>query len=113
MAIGDRHFAAQVRDAHDHRLRRFDDLGCALLWLAERKGAAGAGRNASQPEVWVRDPVGERWIDGHAARFAGGFKTPMGYGFGAVAGDSHGALDLPQLRAQLLAREDERRSVER
>jgi hypothetical protein len=113
MAIGDRRFATQVRDARDQRLRRFDDLGCALLWLAERERAAGAAQHASRPEIWVRDPAGERWIDGHAARFGGGFETPMGYGFGAVAGDAPGPLDLPQVRARLLAREDERRSAER
>ncbi len=109
MAIGDRRFAAQVRDAEDHRLRRFDDVGCALLWLAEREGSPGASR----PEIWVRDRDGERWIDGHTARFGAGFKTPMGYGFGAVDGDPAGSTDLAGVRERLLAREHERRSVGR
>jgi hypothetical protein len=109
MAIGDRRFAAQVRDAHDDRLRRFDDVGCALLWLAEREEPPGESR----PEIWVRDWDGTNWIDGHTTRFGTGFQTPMGYGFAAVDGDPPGSTDLAEIRGRLLAREHERRSVGR
>jgi len=110
MAIGDRRFAAQVRKARDRRVHRFDDLGCALLWLAEHEGEGIAGSGAEGFEIWVRDTRGESWIDGRAARYAAGHRTPMGYGFAPTASDRAGSLDLAAVQSQLLVRRDERRN---
>jgi copper chaperone NosL len=101
MAIGDRHHAAQVRDAKG-RAHRFDDLGCALLWLDAQE--------ASDPplEIWVGSAATEVWIDARKASFVDGQETPMGYGFGAVP---DGVLGLEEVRGRVRAREDARRSA--
>ena len=113
MVIGDRRFAAQVRAVDAGRLHRFDDLGCALLWLAEQGESVGGSEATPRPEIWVRDAAGEEWIDGRAAGFAAGFQSPMGYGFAAVGGNTPRSIDLAEVQQRLLAREDERRSVAR
>jgi hypothetical protein len=113
MVIGDRRFAAQVRAAAEDRLHRFDDLGCALLWLAERGESVGGSKATPRPAIWVRDAAGETWIDGRTAGFAAGFRSPMGYGFAAVGGNTPRSIDLAEVQKRLLAREDERRSVAR
>ncbi|MBW2291028.1 MAG: hypothetical protein JRG94_01815 [Deltaproteobacteria bacterium] len=97
MVISERRHAVQVRMPGEHGTHAFDDLGCALLWLEEQgleeqgleeQGLDEQGLDESKPplEVWVRDPTGAHWIDGHDARFEGGLSTPMAYGFGAAEG---------------------------
>ena len=75
MAIGDRRFAAQVRGGADHRVHRFDDLGCALLWIDEEK--------EEPEEIWVRDLDGASWLAAEEAHYVPVDTTPMDYGFGA------------------------------
>jgi hypothetical protein len=108
MVIGDRRFATEVRTGHDQRLHKFDDPGCALLWLEVNR--SGAGERA---EIWVRDPRGERWIDARTARFAGGRETPMEYGFGTVDGAPPDALGLEEIGERIAEMERERRSRRR
>ena len=105
MTIGDRQFAAQVRMDHDGGVRHFDDLGCALLWLGDETAAGRAAR-----ESWVRDRGADRWLDATTARFAAGHRSPMAYGFAAVADGDH---DLEAVRRAVQAREDERRRPSR
>jgi copper chaperone NosL len=109
MAIGDRRFSAQVRDSHQGRLHLFDDLGCALLWVADNEAGADLSASGAGPELWVRDAAGDRWIDARTARFDGGHKTPMGYGFGSASSDARRGLTLRQVAEQLTAGQDERR----
>ena len=108
MATSDRRFATEVRTGHDHRLHKFDDPGCALLWLEANR--SGAGERA---EIWVRDPRGERWIDARTARFAGGHETPMEYGFGTVDGAPPDALGLAEIGERIMEMERGRRSHRR
>jgi len=104
MAVGDRRYAVQVRDAHDHALHSFDDLGCALLWLEQDAPELGMS------ELWVRDATGTSWLDGRSARYIGGQRTPMSYGYGTAPEGAAESLGLDQVRQEILAREDERRS---
>lgn len=106
MVIGERRFAAQVREAATGRLHRFDDLGCAVLWLAAREPADPSG---GADEIWIRDAADRSWIDARKARFSTGHRTPMGHGFAAVAGEPAGSLDLTEVTRRLLAGHDERR----
>ena len=105
MAVGDRRFAAQVRVPDSRRVRLFDDIGCALIWIEE---------NASEPsraalEIWVSDTTGTKWIDARAARFAAGHETPMGYGYATVGADTAQSMGLEEMQRRLAAKEDERR----
>jgi hypothetical protein len=101
MVISDRVDAAEIRLPGERRVHAFDDLGCALLWL-DHQGLLGkstpgadAAKVSEAAEVWVRDATGSRWIDGRQARYAGGFSTPMAYGYGvAEEGESLDAIRL-------------------
>lgn len=101
MAISDRAFAVQVRSA-DARLHRFDDPGCAVLWLDE------PGHEAPK-EVWVRALDGDAWLDANEARFVEAPHTPMGYGYGAREDGPDVGIDFEALREVIVLREDERR----
>ena len=104
MAISDRQHAAEVRIADDRRVRAFDDLGCALLWLDE---------HGMRPvEIFVRSRDGDRWLDGSELHYEGGRHTPMGYGFGAAASGAPGRT-LEEVWAEVRAMEDERRDGRR
>ena len=105
MVVSERRFAVQLRGEHDHRLHAFDDLGCALLWLDEQS-SAGLGE---RPEIWVRDAANRRWLDGRRARYGGGHRTPMRYGYAVTEAESEGALALPEVREQVRSLERMRR----
>ena len=100
MAISDRSFAVQVRV--DGRLHRFDDPGCAVLWLKDRGPA-------EPDEVWVGALDAEGWLDARKARFVEAAHTPMGYGYGARAAGPETGIDFEALRVAIAQREDERR----
>jgi hypothetical protein len=104
MVIGDRRFAAQLRE-RGGSLRRFDDLGCALTWLDDHPEVEAAGVS-----IFVRACDADRWLAAETARFASGFDTPMGYGVGACAADGEAPLALAEVRALVREREDARRS---
>lgn len=106
MVISDRSFAAQVRDA-DGRVHRFDDPGCAALWLDEH------AEQAAPREIWVRELAGDDWLDARGAYFVRAPGSPMGYGHGAQRAPSQEALDFEQLRQAIRTLEDERRSPAR
>jgi nitrous oxide reductase accessory protein NosL len=103
MVISDRAFAAQVRDA-DGRVHRFDDPGCAALWLDEN------GEKVAPREIWVRELAGDDWLDAREAYFVRVANSPMGYGHGAQRAPSQETLDFAQLRQAIRTLEDERRS---
>lgn len=102
MVISSRAFATQVRGADGH-LHRFDDPGCAVLWMRGQE-AEGAPR-----EVWVHALEGEEWLDAREARFVEVDQTPMGYGYGARGGSSDLGIDFARLREVIEKLEDERR----
>ena len=111
MSIGDRRYAVQAREAAGERLHRFDDLGCALLWLDDRK-LPGTSEDP-RPEIWVRALPAESWVDAHQVRFVDGLKTPMGYGIGGAAEASSESFDLAEAWERIREREGERRSARR
>ena len=95
MAISEQAFAAEVRTA-PREIARFDDFGCAVTWLEAHGGPDAAS------EFWVRDGARDEWIDGRAAFFRSGQRTPMAYGFAAVGRAEPGALDFAQARRAVL-----------
>ena len=84
MVLSDVRFVAEVRGGPDAALRKFDDVGCAVTWLAGQAwGADPAVR------IWVASLAsrGEspEWLDARRAVYRPGHRSPMGYDYGAVA----------------------------
>ncbi len=101
MAISDRHYAAEIRGGpagERTRVWKFDDIGCALLWLDEQPWKADP-----RVEIWVTDMETGQWLDARKAGFVTGQHSPMGYGLGARANPPPGALDLAAARRHVLA----------
>jgi hypothetical protein len=98
MVISDRRFAAQIRLGA--RVHRFDDPGCAIDWLDRQPGGA-----AEATELWVMDQEKAEWIDARTAFYRPGQRTPMAYGFGALAKPEDGALDFDAFRRRIRERE--------
>jgi copper chaperone NosL len=98
MLLSDPAFAAQLHAA-DGGVLFFDDPGCLLLHRAESRDAPVA--------VWFHDSAGGGWLAEAEARFVPAPRTPMGYGFAAVAAGGAGAeaLEASALLALLRARE--------
>jgi len=79
MAISDRKFASQAIDIKTKRVYKFDDIGCAVLWLSEENIPL------SRVKLYVTDAKSGRWIDAKEAKYVDDLITPMAYGFGAYS----------------------------
>jgi len=96
MVLSDRRFAAQVRvpaeqEGKRSRLHRFDDVGCAVLWLDQQPFKDRPGI-----EIWVTDHQSGEWLDARTAHYVRVRNTPMEYGLGAQRAPAGGALDFRQ-----------------
>jgi len=80
MAISERKFAVQVIDPHSGKVYKFDDIGCAVLWMDEM---GFPWKN--QAIIWITDAKTGAWIDAREARYTEGAITPMAYGFSAYS----------------------------
>jgi len=78
MAISERKFAVQIIDPATGKTYKFDDLGCATLWLKEEKIPW-----ASKAIIWITDAKTGTWIDARKAQYINDAITPMAYGFAA------------------------------
>ena len=92
MHVGEPRFAAQVQLA-DGQVANFDDPGCMVRYLDERRPAVHA--------VYVHHLSDERWLLLRDAAFLAGQTTPMGYGLGAVDASTPGALTLDAARMHI------------
>jgi copper chaperone NosL len=101
MAVSDRHYAAQVRGGPKREAFRFDDIGCALFWLAEQKVPWA---DAPDTEIWVNDFRTGEWLDARKAHYLPGKTTPMAYGFGALAKPEPGSVAFADMKAAILAK---------
>jgi copper chaperone NosL len=93
MLISDPAFAAQLQ-TRDGVVASFDDPGCLLAALT------------SYPEpsaLWFHDHAEERWLPEGGVAFVRVARSPMGYGLGAVAAGTPGALSLEAARAEVAA----------
>jgi len=95
MALSDRHAAAQVRGGPRGATEKFDDLGCAVTWLAKQPWA-----EEPATRVWVARSTDGAWLEARQAHFVEGAHTPMGYGWAAVDATQAG-LDFTTLRSRL------------
>lgn len=85
MLIGEPHSAAQLVTAESEVLS-FDDPGCALRYLQERRPRLH--------RLWFHHGREERWLAGEEVAFLLGGVTPMGSGLRAVERGTAGALEL-------------------
>ncbi|WP_300449691.1 protein NosL [Accumulibacter sp.] len=99
MVISDQRFAAQIRDP-EHKIWKFDDIGCAVFWLAQRT----FDEQTAGTEFWVADYRASGWLDARQAHYLPGKKSPMGYHFAALAVPEAGTLSYPEMKQRLLAR---------
>lgn len=94
MMLSDRDFSAQVRifpEGKRSRVYKFDDLGCAVLWLDTKEF-----KNDPKTQIWVNDYKTKNWIDAQKAWYIKDLTTPMNYGLGAQVDKVDGALDYKQ-----------------
>ena len=80
MAISERKFAVQIIDPKTGKDYKFDDLGCAVLWLKEEKIPW-----ADQAIIWITDAKTGVWMDARKAKYVNDAITPMAYGFAAYS----------------------------
>lgn len=104
MLISDPHFASQLRTADGDRLQ-FDDPGCLLTWVGERRPELDG--------VWFRDYQSNGWIPGAEVVFVPleSVETPMGYGLGAARHAHRQGLDFEAAVAAAFARDEQRHNA--
>ncbi len=99
MAVGDRRFAAQIRGGESEevkKLYKFDDLGCAVLWLDQQ-----AWKDNQLTEIWVTDFKTEQWIDAKTAHYVKDQLSPMNYGLGAQTESAPDSLNFVEASAHI------------
>ena len=107
MAISDRRFAAEMRGGPKDTVFKFDDVGCLVFWLEEKRdrfpwmaGASPrlwvAGYNSkSRDEMICHDPRQVRYITR---------TSPMGYNYAAAGEAGADSLSYEEMRQQTLAK---------
>lgn len=85
MLVGEPPHAAQLITSEADVLV-FDDPGCALRYLDERRPRVH--------RLWFHHSTAARWIDADRVRFRSGGTTPMGSGLLAVDAEEPGAVGL-------------------
>ena len=101
MAISDHYYTAQVRGGaagQRTRLYKFDDIGCAVVWLDGQPW-----KDDARTEIWVTDKSSGEWIDARLASYVTGKVTPMDYGLGAQREAAPGAMDFTQAREHIFS----------
>ncbi|MCP5248577.1 MAG: protein NosL [Candidatus Accumulibacter sp.] len=101
MIISDKRFAAQIRDP-EGKAWKFDDIGCAMFWLAQRS----FNEETANTEFWVADYRTGGWIDARQAHYLPGKKSPMGYHFAATAtaATDGETVSYQEMKQRILAR---------
>lgn len=97
MVLSEHDFAAEVRGGPKDELQKFDDVGCALTWLAKQPWGFDASTR-----IWVAKVDDGTWLDARTARYVEGKTSPMGFNFGAVEPGQAG-LSFDELKAKVLA----------
>lgn len=96
MVISDHGFAAELRSPKG-AVHKFDDVGCAVHWLAKQTWA-----NDPAAMIWVARNADGKWLDARQAHYLAGKTSPMGYGFAAQDPADLG-ITFDAMRAQVLA----------
>ncbi len=105
MVISDRRFAAQIRGGEKQQAFKFDDIGCAVIWMHNKQQDTPWIKDAAT-RFWVADITssGDKWLEARAAHYSGGKVSPMAYNQGATAYPGPGAMDFEEMRQHVLAK---------
>lgn len=105
MVISDRRFAAQLRGGDKNLAFKFDDIGCAVIWMRDQTKEYPWLSDAAT-HFWVSDVTGtgDKWLDARKAHYIGGKTSPMAYNFGATAYPQGGTLGFEDMRQHVLAK---------
>lgn len=95
MSVSDHGFAAQLQTA-DGQVLNFDDPGCLLIYLADKRPAVHA--------VYFHAMDGEEWLSQEEVAFVTTDRSPMGFELGAVRRGTPGALTFEQAREKVRRR---------
>jgi nitrous oxide reductase accessory protein NosL len=114
MVVSERKYAAEIVDPKTNKVYKFDDLGCAVLWLKEEKIPW-----AKRAKIWVTDAKTGKWLDARKAIYTDDSITPMAYGIAAFSEKTfpkgHKALDfetVSKIIEKIEAKNNERRGLE-
>ncbi len=103
MTIGDHSFAAQIRGGEPDqpaRLYKFDDIGCAVIWLDQQ-----SWKDEAYVGMWVSEESSGEWIDAQMAWYVKANNTPMDYGLGAQIVKTPESFDFEQARKLIFDKE--------
>ena len=104
MVLSDRFHSAQIRfidEKKKSRVRKFDDIGCAIIWLEDKPW-----RDAEGTEIWVNDHRNGNWIDAQTAFYITGHNTPMEYGLGAQTESSGESMNFSAAKKYVFEKEN-------
>ena len=76
---------------------RFDDIGCALIWLQQQPW-----KDNARSEIWVADHCNGNWLDARSAYYLKDRISPMNYGLGAIPEMTEGALNFTQAKVHIM-----------
>ncbi len=79
MKIKSPKFSAEVGNPETGKVYKFDDIGCAVMWLYYDCKFPWA----SKAKIWVTDAKTGKWLDAKKACWVDGMITPMRFGLGA------------------------------
>ncbi len=100
MAISERKYAVQIVDPSTYKHYKFDDIGCAVLWLNEEQIPW-----KKQAIIWIIDAKTGKWIDARSAIYADDSITPMAFGFAAYTKETlpagHHTVDFKEVARKI------------
>ncbi len=95
MVVSERKYAAQVINPKTQKVYKFDDIGCAILWLEEEHIPW------RDVKIWITDAKSGKWIDAKKALYTDDSITPMAYGVAAFTKETfpkdHKALRFEEI----------------
>ena len=105
MLISDARYVAEVRGGPSNKITKFDDVGCAVVWMRDKIKDYPWMSDAAT-KFWVADisSTGDKWLDARKAQFIGGKSSPMAYNFGATAYPQGGSQGFEEMRQHVLAK---------
>lgn len=104
MMLSDRKFSAQIRvfpQGKRSKVFRFDDIGCATLWLDSQKSKGQSWQSDKKTQIWVTDYKTGEWLDAKTAWYVKDQISPMNYGLGAISSKQVDTLDFDQAKKHI------------